>query len=1020
MHTIYIVFYFTTLYYSTILYYTILYYTILYYTILYYTILYYTILYYTILYYTILYYAILCYTILYCTILYYTILYYTILYYTILCYTMLYFTILYHTIQYYTILYYTKLYYTILYYTILYYIHCGLLQHFAVPSKKKLKVNAQKGNKPVNKPKQKQEFKETSVQEQKAQEKERAATAKEIAVTDAKPYLQMAAAAWDVGATCTSGKHFPACAIAYISNILWANARTHIEAVDGNFSKIVMTHWVDKLKSVVECADFQSTDQRKQYHEDMYNKSWLKLKPQDEWISEDDFQDDKEKLVSNRFWYILYWLAMKQLLGGMMGIRIQLGDNREKLCASNLQTFLTGAGLEVDAWKEDDVMAREFKQEFEKFLKMHKEKQVWRERDDINDCKICNCEVASPCERCSSCTRCQQAMFCPTHRAMFPSRVVEILRDRTPAKGFPCSAQHCTWPRVVNGKRSLPRYTVFNYTPEEISACKRCKMEYVSKQIVADVTAMVEALEDSYAYLSQQRPTLLGKLLVYEQLQQQWDILTEFAFPQKGGMGHRFYLEDVLRLFRSSEDNGRAYLEEDMVSFLVLSHPDANRHVIGFSLIRIASPIVFPSENYTVRGVVKDYMRRWDKSQGRRPGWHFLFLPSHINVDHFVMRLVFLWQHNAPDGLTALACFSLDPYDGLRVVKSEFYDTVKQFLTERTTTQQNTVQDLKLGQLSLDQLIPQDVRQKNSIDCGLFVVHAIAAMCSSMRVFAAECQRKYSTMAVMLSPEGEQELLNKTLVTEMNTFLTSGASSVEKEWRRYTGSPGSMRVQAQAWLGEMLTATQETHKVIFEELQKLPAEYRETTVVTHWLPHKIVDLGKCKSELNPMPREWCPYRTSQGAQVQCCPGCENLVITKDAEKGKRMHKRVVLFLRSQNSYRLRQAKYTRSPFQGHATECEKVLVSTRVECENYWGWCRRRPWFVQHPGHAVREDRQKVRILAPGIEAGGSLQKLIDNQQKQLNVTVRVPLDAATDEGDSQQGQKPGLPVSCIPLYNKT
>eukprot|EP00808_Paulinella_micropora_P019536 g64077.t1 len=318
-------------------------------------------------------------------------------------------------------------------------------------------------------------------------------------------------------------------------------------------------------------------------------------------------------------------------------------------------------------------------------------------------------------------------------------------------------------------------------------------------------------------------------------------------------MGHRFYLEDVLRLLRSSEDNGRAYLEEDMVSFLVLSHPDANRHVIGSSLIRssecfgprndqdCSSPIVSPSENYTVRGVVKDYIRRWDKSQGRRPGWHFLFWPSHINVNHFVMRLVFLWQHNAPDGLTALVCFSLDPYDGLRVVKSDFYDTVKQFLTERTTTQQNTVQDLKLGQLSLDQLIPQDVRQTNSIDCGLFVVHAIAAMCSSMRVFATESERKYSTMAVMLSPEGEQELLNKTLVTEINTFLTSGASRVEKEWRRYTGSPGSMRVQAQAWLGEMLTATQETHKVIFEELQKLPAEYRGTTVVTHWLPHKIVD-----------------------------------------------------------------------------------------------------------------------------------------------------------------------------------
>eukprot|EP00808_Paulinella_micropora_P019836 g12875.t1 len=177
----------------------------------------------------------------------------------------------------------------------------------------------------------------------------------------------------------------------------------------------------------------------------MYNKSWLKLKPQDELLSEDDFKcvaDDKEKLVSNRFWYSLCWLAMKQLLGGMMGIRIQLGDNREKLCASNLQTFLTGVGLEVDTWK-DDVMAREFKKEFEKFLKVPKEKKVWRECDDINDCKICNCEVASPCERCSSCTRCQQAMFCPTHRAMFPSRV-EILNDRTPAKGFPCSAQHCT------------------------------------------------------------------------------------------------------------------------------------------------------------------------------------------------------------------------------------------------------------------------------------------------------------------------------------------------------------------------------------------------------------------------------------------------------------------------------------------------------------------------------------------------------------------------------------------------
>eukprot|EP00808_Paulinella_micropora_P000422 g30386.t1 len=184
-------------------------------------------------------------------------------------------------------------------------------------------ANAKKGNKPN----QKQEFKETSVQEQKAQEKERAATVKEIAVTDANPYLQMAAAV---------GKHFPACAIAYISNILWANARTHIEAVDGNFSKIVMTHRVDKLKSVVECSDFQSTDQRKQYHENMYNKSWLKLKPQDEWLSEDDFKcvaDDKEKLVSNRFWYSLYWLAMKQLLGGMR-IRIQLGDHepREVVC----------------------------------------------------------------------------------------------------------------------------------------------------------------------------------------------------------------------------------------------------------------------------------------------------------------------------------------------------------------------------------------------------------------------------------------------------------------------------------------------------------------------------------------------------------------------------------------------------------------------------------------------------------------------------------------------------------------
>eukprot|EP00808_Paulinella_micropora_P006251 g47857.t1 len=364
-----------TMLYYTMLYYTILYYTILYYTILYYTILYYTILYYTILYYTILYNTKLYYTILYYTILYYTILYYTILYSTILYYTLLYSTLLYSTLLYSTLLYSTLLYSTLLYSTLLYstilYSTILYYTHFAMPPKKKLKVNAPKGNKP----KQKQEVKETSVQEQKAQEKECAATVKEIAVTDAKPYLQMAAAAWDVGATCTSGKHFPACPIAYISNILWANARTHIEAVDGNFSKIVMTHW--------------STDQRKQYHENMYNKSWLKLKPQDEWLSEDDFKcvaDDKEKLVSNRFWYSLYWLVMKQLLGGMMGIRIQLGDNRKKLCASNLQTFLTGVGLEVDAWKEDDVMAREFKQEFEKFLKVHKEKQVWRECDDINDC----------------------------------------------------------------------------------------------------------------------------------------------------------------------------------------------------------------------------------------------------------------------------------------------------------------------------------------------------------------------------------------------------------------------------------------------------------------------------------------------------------------------------------------------------------------------------------------------------------------------------------------------------------
>eukprot|EP00808_Paulinella_micropora_P030579 g37700.t1 len=350
------------------------------------------------------------------------------------------------------------------------------------------------------------------------------------------------------------------------------------------------------------------------------------------------------------------------------------------------------------------------------------------------------------------------------------------------------------------------------------------------------------------------------------------------------------------------------------------------------------------------------------------------------------MRLVFLWQHNAPDGLTALACFSLDPYDGLRMVKSDFYDTV----LDRTN----------------------DDPTKH---CSRFETRAESRstnpprpMCSSMRVFATECERKYSTIVVMLSPEGEQELLNKALVTEINTFLTSGASSVEREWRRYTGSPGSMRVQAQAWLGEMLTATQETQKVIFEELQKLPAEYRGTTVVTNWLPHKIVDLGKCKSELNPMPREWCPCRTSQGAQVQCCPGCENLVITKDAEKGKRMHKRVVLFLRSQNSYRRRQANTHGPHFKVMPQNVKKFLSQHGWNVKTTWGWCRRRR-FVQHPGHAVREDRQKVRILAPGIEAGGSLQKLIDNQQKQRNATVPlVPLDAATDEGDSQQGQKPG------------
>eukprot|EP00808_Paulinella_micropora_P020491 g53002.t1 len=299
-------------------------------------------------------------------------------------------------------------------------------------------------------------------------------------------------------------------------------------------------------------------------------------------------------------------------------------------------------------------------------------------------------------------------------------------------------------------------------------------------------------------------------------------------------------------------------------------------------------------------------------------------------------------------------------------------------------------------------------------------------MCSSMRVFATECERKYSTMAVMLSPEGEQELLNKTLVTEINTFLTSGASRVEKEWRRYTGLPGSMRVQAQAWLGEMLTATRETHKVIFEELQKLPAEYRGTTVVTHWLPHKIVDLGKCKSELNPMPREWCPCRTSQGAQVQCCPGCENLVITKDAEKGSSNDTfgpacdyiickvnactSGLCFFCGHKIPTDEGKQNTHGPhFKVMPQNVKKFLSQHGWNVKTTWGWCRRRPWFVQHPGHAVREGRQKVRILAPGIEAGGSLQKLIDNQQKQRNATVPlVPLDAATDEGDSQQGQKPG------------
>eukprot|EP00808_Paulinella_micropora_P019530 g64070.t1 len=245
----YIVLYYTTLYY-TILYYTILYYTIIYYNIIYYTILYSTILYYTLLYSTILYSTILYYNILYYTLLYSTILYYTLLYYTLLYSILLYSTLLYSTLLHYTLLYSTILYYTILYYTILYSL-CGFLQHFVMPPKKKLKVNAPKGNKP----KQKQ-VKETSVQEQNAQENVyQMPQPRETLFTDGGCCVGY------VGATCTSGKHFPACAIAYISNILWANALTHIETVEGNFSKIVMTHLVDKLKSVVECADFQTGEE---------------------------------------------------------------------------------------------------------------------------------------------------------------------------------------------------------------------------------------------------------------------------------------------------------------------------------------------------------------------------------------------------------------------------------------------------------------------------------------------------------------------------------------------------------------------------------------------------------------------------------------------------------------------------------------------------------------------------------------------------------------------------------------
>eukprot|EP00808_Paulinella_micropora_P000423 g30387.t1 len=103
-------------------------------------------------------------------------------------------------------------------------------------------------------------------------------------------------------------------------------------------------------------------------------------------------------------------------------------------------------------------MAREFKQEFEKFLKVHKEKQVWRECDDINDCKICNCEVALPLGK-SSC--------CPGRWNPGPPAPRPPGRGESTRGGGYCHRQERRKAAGRLGERDVELTMVLSYCPEK-------------------------------------------------------------------------------------------------------------------------------------------------------------------------------------------------------------------------------------------------------------------------------------------------------------------------------------------------------------------------------------------------------------------------------------------------------------------------------------------------------------------------------------------------------------------------